>query len=106
MPLYNPAPVVPDWSTAFGVYGATPVPRSTGYTNTSGVANSKTLGSYTANQQTNAYTGNLLDLTQALRLTDGNALRTAVENLRLLTEAMAAQHNMLVSDLKATGLIG
>ena len=105
MPLYNPAPTVPDWSTTFGVMGAAPVPRSTGYTAGYTTA-SKALGSYTANTQASAFTGGLLDLLQAARLSDLNTTQVAVENLRALTESMAGQHNQLVADLKLTGLIG
>lgn len=106
MPLYNPAPIVPDWSTSFGVYGVSPVTRTTGYTNSSGVAGAKSLAAYAANNQGSAFSGGLLDLLQAARLTDLNTTRVALENLRTMTEAVAAQHNQLIADLKLTGLIG
>ena len=39
------------------------------------------------------------------KLSDLNALRVACENLRAFTEDLAQQHNSLIADLKALGLI-
>lgn len=87
-----------------GFYGVTPVTRPGTYT-ASYTATTRDLPAYTANVQSSAYTGGLLDLLQAARLTDLNALRTAVENLRALCEAAAQRENALVNDLRALGLI-
>lgn len=102
MPLFNP---VTDFSTAVGFYGVGPVARPTGYVNTFSTAN-KTLAAYSANTQSGAYTGGLLDLLQAARLSDVNTLRVAYENLRVFAENAVTQHNQLVADLKSMGLIG
>lgn len=102
MPLFNP---VTDFSSAVGFYGVGPVARPTGYVNTYSTA-TKALGGYSTNTQSSAYSGGLLDLLQAAKLTDVNTLRTAYENLRVFAENMAQQHNQLIADLKATGIIG
>ncbi len=91
VPLFNP-PSLPT--------GAGAGPYVQLYTPTN-----KTLPAYTSDPKSSAYTGGLLDLLQAARLTDVNALRVAYENLRVMSEALAAQHNQLIGDLKAMGMI-
>jgi hypothetical protein len=86
-------------------YGATPIDRPAGYS-WAYTDKAKSLPSYTANVQGSAYSGGLLDLLQAARLTDLNTLRVAVENQRVLTENLAKQYNQLCQDLIALGLIG
>lgn len=104
MPYYPPpAPDMTAASIAFR--GQTPVPLATGYTQTYATT-IKTLSAYTSNSQSVAMTGGLLDLLQAARLTDLNSVRVAYENLRVFAENLAQQHNQLIADLKALGLIG
>lgn len=86
-------------------YGATPIDRPTGYS-WAYTDKAKALPAYTANVQSTAYTGGLLDLLQAARLTDVNALRQAVETQRIFTENIAKQYNQLCQDLINLGLIG
>lgn len=102
MPLYGSS--APNLSGPLGFFGATPTTQRGPFVAGYAVTN-WTMPSYTANTQTSAYTGGLLDLTQALRLTDGNLMRVAVENLRVFTEGLAQNHNALVADLKALGLV-
>lgn len=105
MPLTVPASSSnPLAGPTIGFYGVTPVTRPGTYT-WGYNAQSRDLPAYTPNTQTTAYTGGLLDLTQALRLSDGNALRVAVENLRVLAENTAKQHNALATDLMNMGII-
>lgn len=91
MPLYNPSglPV-----------GAGAGPYTAGYSSTN-----RALPSYTANVENTTFSGGLLDLLQAARLTDLNAVRVALENLRVFSEAAAQNHNALVADLKAMGIL-
>ena len=106
MPLYpgtaSTTPATPVGAMGLMVTNPSAVP--TGY---SWVYNSagKTLPAYTPNTQASAYTGGLLDLLQAARLSDLNTLRVAVENLRVFTENLAKQHNQISRDLAAAGLI-
>tara|TARA_B100000519_G_scaffold202912_1_gene222938 strand:- start:6606 stop:8651 length:2046 start_codon:yes stop_codon:yes gene_type:complete len=74
------------------------------YTQTYATAD-KTLSAYTPDNESVAYTGNPADLASAAKLVDQNALRVAYENLRVFTEDLAQQHNSLIADLKALGLI-
>lgn len=101
MPLTNPSP---SFAGPVGFFGVTPVAQPTGYVWNYAVQD-KTLNTYTPNSQASAYTGGLLDLLQAARLTDLNTLRVAVENQRAFTESLAKQHNQLCQDLRAYGLI-
>lgn len=66
----------------------------------------RTMGSYTSDPKGSAYTGGLLDLLQAARLSDLNSVRVALENLRVFSENVAQDHNQLIADLKLCGLIG
>lgn len=105
MPLVNPTNTV-DLTGPLGFFGASPTTRPSGaYTETYTVW-SKDQPAYTANNQGSAYSGGLLDLLQAARLTDLNALRIAVENNRALSERNAQRINALVNDLRTLGLIG
>jgi|SRR5882757_2711082 len=103
MPLTNP----PAAGTAVGNLGLlaqTPGNIHTGYSWTYGTTN-KGLPAYTSNPQTVAYATAPVALLNACTLTDLNTLRTAVENLRVLTENLAAQHNATGASLLAAGLI-
>lgn len=102
MPLTNPPSV--DLTGPLGFFGATPTTRPGSYTAGYATAN-KAMGGYTANVQNGAYTGGLLDLLQAAKLTDLNTLRVAVENLRAMVEAATQQHNALIADMKTLGLV-
>jgi hypothetical protein len=104
MPLTNPPAGSAVAVGNMGLLATTPANVATGYSWTYGTTN-KAFPAYTPNVQTTAYAGNLLDLTQALRLTDGNALRVAVENLRVFTENLAQQHNAISVSLVQAGLI-
>lgn len=66
---------------------------------------SKALPAYTPVVMNTAFTGGLLDLLQAARLSDLNALRLAVENLRVFAEALTHQHNAISIALRDAGLI-
>lgn len=103
MPLTNP-PAGPDLSGPLAFFGATPTTRRGPFTETYSTT-SWALGAYTPNVQSSAYLGGLLDLLQAARLADLNTLRTAVENLRALTEATTQRTNALVADLRQLGLV-
>ncbi len=100
-----PTPSAPDLSGPLGFFGASPTTRPVTYVNNYTPWN-RTEAAYTANSQSTAYTGGLLDLLQAARLSDLNQLRVAVENLRVFSESAVQQHNALVNDLKTLGLIG
>ena len=65
----------------------------------------RTLSAYTPNLQNAAYTGTPVDAASTAKLGDLNSLRSAYENLRLFTEDLAQQHNSLIADLKAAGII-
>jgi hypothetical protein len=84
-----------------GFYSVTPVARPSAYTQTYATAD-KTLGAYTANAQSSAYTG---AADGEAKLADLNALRVAYENLRGFTEDLAQQHNSVIDDFQAVGLL-
>lgn len=86
-------------------YGATPIVRPSAYTQTYATTD-KTLAAYTANAQSSAYTGSPADAASTAKLADLNALRVAYENLRAFTEDLAQQHNSMLDDLQALGLLG
>lgn len=88
-------------SPKLSFFGVTPVVRPTAYTQTYATAD-KTLGAYTPNSQSVAFTG---AADSEAKLVDLNALRTAYENLRVFTEDLAQQHNSMLNDLRALGLI-
>jgi hypothetical protein len=105
MPLTNP----PTGSGgvpigALGLMATTPASVSTGYSWVYGSA-AKSFPAYTPATRSSAYTGGLLDLLQAAKLTDINDLRVAIENLRVFTENLAKQHNQVSLDLAAAGII-
>jgi hypothetical protein len=106
MPLYPPpAPV--SSATPVGTMGllaTTPTAVTTGYTWTY-ATQAKAFPAYISNPQGAAYVGGLLDLLQAARLTDLNAVRVAMENLRVFTENLAQQHNAISIALRDAGLI-
>ncbi len=104
MPLYNLANVETKIGTAqIGISAPAGIP--VGYLTTGYATSAKTMPSYTSNPQSSAYSGGLLDLLLAAKLTDLNLLRVAVENQRVLTE-LAAQHVVaLRNDLMSLGLI-
>ncbi len=60
---------------------------------------------YTATPVPSAFTGGLLDLLQAARLTDLNTLRLAVENNRSMLEDTRKQLNGLIADMTNKGLL-
>jgi hypothetical protein len=105
MPLTNP-PVSGSGTPigSMGLMAQTPGAVSTGY---SWVYNTtaKTFPAYSTNAQSSAFTGGLLDLLQAAKLSDLNAMRVALENLRVFTENLAKQHNQISVDLAAAGII-
>jgi len=90
---------------AIGFFGATPVVRATALTQTYSTAD-RTLSAYTADDESVAYTGidNLQAGTVYGQVADVNALRVAYENLRALTEDLAAFVNALVDDMQGYGL--
>lgn len=89
-----------------GFLGATAVVRPSAYTQTYSTAD-KTLGAYTADDESAAYTG--IDNAQAgtvyAQVADVNALRVAYENLRAFVEDLAAFSNSQVDDLQSLGLV-
>lgn len=105
MPLTNP----PAGSSGtpignMGILATTPANVSSSFSwvyNT----NDKALGAYTPNAQNTAFVGGLLDLLQAARLTDLNATRVALENLRLFVEDIAQHHNAVSIALRDAGII-
>jgi len=90
---------------AIGFFGATPVGRAAALTQTHSTAD-RTLSAYTADDESAAYTGidNLQSGTIYGQVADVNALRVAYENLRALTEDLAAFVNALVDDMQGYGL--
>lgn len=90
-----------------GLFGATAVTKPTAYTQTYATAD-KTLGAYTADDESAAYTG--IDNAQIgavyATVADLNALRTAYETLRALVEDVAQLANAVVDDLQALGAVG
>lgn len=91
---------------SLGFFGVTPVARPTAYTQTYNTAD-KTLGAYASDTEGVAYTGidNLQAGTVYAKLADLNALRVAYENLRAFVEDLAQQHNSMLDDLQALGLL-
>ncbi len=65
----------------------------------------RTTPAYTATPVPGPFTGGLLDLLQAARLTDLNSLRVAVENNRAFAEDTRKQLNALIADMTARGLL-
>ncbi len=65
----------------------------------------RTTPAYTANTQSTAYVGGLLDLLQAARLSDLNALRVAVENNRVFSENTRMQLNAMIADMTSKGVV-
>lgn len=105
MPLTNPpAGAAGTPVGTMGLLATTPGAVTTGYTWTYNTQ-AKDFPSYTANVQSSAFTGGLLDLLQAAKLTDLNTLRVAVENLRAFAENNAKQHNAISIALRDAGLI-
>lgn len=88
-----------------GFYGHATASRSSAYTQTYSTT-SRTIPAYTANAQGSAYTG--IDNAQAgtpyAQLTDLNALRVAVENLRALVEGAVQVENSIIDDFQANGM--
>lgn len=87
-----------------GILATTPGAVTTGFTWTYNASN-KTFPAYTPNVENVAFTGGLLDLLLAAKVTDLNNLRVAVENLRVFAENLAQQHNAVSIDLRNSGLI-
>jgi hypothetical protein len=106
MPLYPPptSGTGGSFPGPLGFFGAAPVAQPTGYTWAYTTEN-HALPAYIPNVQSSPFVGGLLDLLQAARLADLNAVRVALENDRVFTERLAQQHNQLCTDLKAMGLI-
>ncbi len=65
----------------------------------------RTTPSYTATPVPGPFSGGLLDLLQAAKLTDLNTLRTAVENNRVFGEDTRKQLNALIADLMSRGML-
>lgn len=90
-----------------GFWNAAPVVRPSAYTQTYSTAD-KTLGAYTADDESAAYTG--IDNAQAgtvyATVANLNALRTAYENLRLFCEDAVKMLNSVVDDGQAIGIWG
>jgi hypothetical protein len=90
---------------ALGFFGVTPVARPAALTQTYSTAD-RTLGAYTPNDQSAAYTG--IDNAQVgsvyAAVADVNALRTAYENLRAFVEDAVQFVNAVTDDLQANGL--
>lgn len=105
MPYYPPAIAQGTPIGTAGLMSNTPAGCTAGYSLTGYTTQAKVMPSYTANVQTTAFLGGLLDLLQAARLSDLNAIRVAVENSRALTEATAQNVNGLKAELIALGLI-
>lgn len=92
-------------SGPLGFFGAAPIDQPGSYTAGWSTAD-RTTPAYTATPVSTPFAGGLLDLLQAARLTDLNAVRVATENNRVFSEATRKQLNALVDDLRALGLIG
>lgn len=106
MPLYPPTPGTTTATPmgSMGILVTNPGAIANGYSWTY-TSSSKAFPAYTPVPANAAYIGGLLDLLSAARLSDLNALRVAVENLRVFTENLAKQHNQVSLDLAAAGLI-
>lgn len=94
-------------ASKLGFFGATPAARPGTY-NLSGPAADRTLGAYASDPEATPYTGidNTAVGTVFAQVTDLNALRTAVENLRAFTEDLAGVVVGTATDLKTLGLLG
>lgn len=94
-------------SAKLGFWGATPVARTTGYTQTYATA-SRTHAAYTADAENVAYTG--IDNAQAgtvyATVADLNALRVAYENLRAAVESAKNVLNQVIDDMQTYGILG
>lgn len=99
---------MPEPQEAPGVVNQRPgtwLERLSGYTQTYSTAD-KTLGAYTADAESAAYTGDgggvgtVSNAANLAKLADLNALRVAVENLRVFTEDLAQFVNAVVNDIK------
>ena len=89
---------------SMGILATTPGNVDTGYTWTY-ATQAKVFPAYTPNPQGTAYVVGVLNLLAAAQGTDVNALRIAVENLRVFTENLAQQHNAISIALRSAGLI-
>lgn len=92
-------------SQKIGLWNATPIVQPAAYTQTFATA-ARTVSAYSADSESVAYTG--IDNAQAgtvyAQLTDLNALRTAYENLRAMTENIQQVINAVIDDHQAIGL--
>lgn len=104
MPLTNPPVSTGTPVGTMGLMATTPGAVTSGYTWTY-ATQGKGLPAYTADVRSSAFTGGLLDLLQAARLSDLNTLRASYENLRVFTESLAQQHNAISIALRDAGLI-
>ena len=105
MPLINPGTSSASLLGLLGLMAATPQDVPAGYAAGGYSSTAKTMPSYAPNVQASAYAGGLLNLLDAARVVDLNALRVAVENQRVFTEGVAQNVNALRTDLQALGLI-
>ncbi len=103
MPLVNPNAATGN-GTTLGFFTTTPVAKVTGFVNTYATAD-KTLGAYTANDQSAPFTGVPALLVNAAAVADLLTLQVAYENLRIFVEDLAQQYNSLIVALKAYGEI-
>jgi hypothetical protein len=91
--------------TTVGFYGVAPATRPAAITQTYSTA-ARTMNAYTADDESAAYSG--IDNAQAgsvyAQLSDLNALRVAVENLRAAVENRSQVLNAVIDDLQANGL--
>lgn len=87
-----------------GFFGVTPVARPAAYTQTYSTA-TRTHAAYTADDESVAYIGidNAQGGTPYATVADLNALRVAVENLRVHHESTSAVLNQVIDDLQALG---
>lgn len=104
MPLTNPPAGSGTPMGNLGIVATSPANASASFTWIYGTTN-KTLPAYVANSQNSAFTGGLLDLLQAARLSDLNNMRIALENLRVFTESIAQHHNAVSIALRDAGII-
>lgn len=105
MPIINPPPAAAAVPIgALGLLATNPSAVPTGYS-WAYSAEQRNFPAYTPDVKSAAFAGGLLDLLAAARLSDLNALRIAVENLRVFTENLARQHNRISLDLAAAGII-
>jgi hypothetical protein len=90
-------------ATGVAFFSGTPIARPAALVQTYATA-TRTLGAYTADAESAAYTSTPAALADAATLADLNALRVAYENLRAFVENHAGFTNALVDDLQAYGL--